>query len=71
MIWEIIADILVIIPKIIYALVVVFAALGFIALLVLSIRGLAKERKEEDFVPHLLGFIFFIILVSIGFIFGS
>jgi hypothetical protein len=71
MIWEIIAHILVIIPTIIYVLVAVFAALGFIALLVLLIRGLVKEREGKDFVPHILGFIFFIILVSVGFIFGS
>ena len=70
MIWEIIAYIFVIIPTIIYVLVVVFATSGFIALLVLLIRGLVKERREEDFIPHLLGFIFFIILVSVGFIFG-
>jgi len=70
MFWEIIAYIFVIIPKIMYALVVVFVALGFIALFVSLIRGLAKERGKKDFAPHLLGFIFFIILVSIGFIFG-
>jgi uncharacterized membrane protein YqjE len=71
MIWDIIAHIFVIMPTIIYVLVVVFAALGFMALLVLLIRGLVIERKEKDFVSHLLGFIFFIILVSVGFIFGS
>jgi hypothetical protein len=71
MIWETIARILVTIPSIIYAVILILSALGFVLLLALTMWRSIKDRHEGHLVADVLGILFVIILVGLGLIFGS